>query len=388
MNPTPTRLLALAALTSIALVSGAKNAHAGEAYTVTVNQPSSALTYTFTTANPFTGTLTGSPGDATAVPPVPPTRLKRGTTGGFCFLVSGCSTIAAGVNDAIVISGSVTSSASTGTTVIRPAGTFTLSLDPFAMTSTARNLTTNLLASGPISASASLSGLTYQPFCAIVGAAAGTPFCTAFYCTPLTIPFGTATVTSLTAVQQGVGTGTLTATANPEAFEFDIPMTLLVNGVVDFAGTTGPIDPQVVPAALTGTITRIGGGTSATVTSTLTFSTNQTTTPNPPTPSPATPMTLPADSPVCANLDAVANITLTSSTVNTTSSAALVAAGPRLPCKCDTNSSGGVTIDDLFIYFNLWFTSAPGSDFNGVDGTTIDDLFLYLNCYFAQPFPC
>lgn len=56
---------------------------------------------------------------------------------------------------------------------------------------------------------------------------------------------------------------------------------------------------------------------------------------------------------------------------------------PCNPCPADFNGSGSLTIDDLFLFINAWFSSLPGADFNGANGITIDDLFLYLNAYFV-----
>ena len=61
-------------------------------------------------------------------------------------------------------------------------------------------------------------------------------------------------------------------------------------------------------------------------------------------------------------------------------------------CPADHNGDGIVSIDDLFLYFNDYFTGCDDSlplgcfasaDFNGVDGVTVDDLFLYINAYFT-----
>ena len=52
-------------------------------------------------------------------------------------------------------------------------------------------------------------------------------------------------------------------------------------------------------------------------------------------------------------------------------------------CPADFNEDGFLTIDDLFLYFNAYFTSVHTADFNGVGGVTIDDLFLYINAYFV-----
>ena len=52
-------------------------------------------------------------------------------------------------------------------------------------------------------------------------------------------------------------------------------------------------------------------------------------------------------------------------------------------CRADFNESGGVTIDDLFLYFNAWFTGDPSADMDGRGGVGIDDLFLFLDRWFT-----
>lgn len=54
-------------------------------------------------------------------------------------------------------------------------------------------------------------------------------------------------------------------------------------------------------------------------------------------------------------------------------------------CLADVDKTGGVQIDDLFLYLNLWFTNSPFADVggNGQVGPSIDDLFLYFNAYFT-----
>lgn len=67
---------------------------------------------------------------------------------------------------------------------------------------------------------------------------------------------------------------------------------------------------------------------------------------------------------------------------------------PNAPtCPADFDSSGGVSIDDLFLFLNAWFSGCVGqagapcngrsADVNGINGVSIDDLFLYLNLYFV-----
>lgn len=54
-------------------------------------------------------------------------------------------------------------------------------------------------------------------------------------------------------------------------------------------------------------------------------------------------------------------------------------------CFADYNHAGGVTIDDLFLYLNAYFTGSPFANFGGdtIANPTIDDLFLYINAYFT-----
>ena len=54
-------------------------------------------------------------------------------------------------------------------------------------------------------------------------------------------------------------------------------------------------------------------------------------------------------------------------------------------CFADFNHDGIQSIDDLFLYFNAYFTSSPYANFggDGVATPTIDDLFLYINAYFS-----
>ena len=51
-------------------------------------------------------------------------------------------------------------------------------------------------------------------------------------------------------------------------------------------------------------------------------------------------------------------------------------------CRADTNNSGGVTIDDLFLFFNAWFQGQSRGDFDLSGQVTIDDLFLFINAWF------
>lgn len=59
------------------------------------------------------------------------------------------------------------------------------------------------------------------------------------------------------------------------------------------------------------------------------------------------------------------------------------AAEPR--CVADFNADAELTIDDLFLFLNAWFSGDPRANIggDGIASPTIDDLFLYLDAYFA-----
>ena len=52
-------------------------------------------------------------------------------------------------------------------------------------------------------------------------------------------------------------------------------------------------------------------------------------------------------------------------------------------CPADFSRTAGVTIDDLFMYMNAYFTGNTRADFDRENGVTIDDLFLYINAWFV-----
>lgn len=54
-----------------------------------------------------------------------------------------------------------------------------------------------------------------------------------------------------------------------------------------------------------------------------------------------------------------------------------------VPCDADTDRSGTVTIDDLFLYFDHWFRGLISADTDRTGVVTVDDLFLFLNGWFT-----
>ncbi|MFN7020001.1 MAG: GC-type dockerin domain-anchored protein [Phycisphaerales bacterium] len=54
-------------------------------------------------------------------------------------------------------------------------------------------------------------------------------------------------------------------------------------------------------------------------------------------------------------------------------------------CTADMDGTGNVTLDDLFIYLDRWFTNAPTADLNDDGTVSLQDLFDYVNVWFT---PC
>lgn len=52
-------------------------------------------------------------------------------------------------------------------------------------------------------------------------------------------------------------------------------------------------------------------------------------------------------------------------------------------CRADFNSSGAVSVQDIFDYLAAWFAGNISADFNGDRGVTAQDLFDFLGAWFA-----
>jgi hypothetical protein len=53
------------------------------------------------------------------------------------------------------------------------------------------------------------------------------------------------------------------------------------------------------------------------------------------------------------------------------------------PCRADFNTSGSVTVQDIFDFLNAYFASRPAADFNASGAVTVQDIFDYLTAYFS-----
>ncbi len=59
------------------------------------------------------------------------------------------------------------------------------------------------------------------------------------------------------------------------------------------------------------------------------------------------------------------------------------AGNPVACCKANFDQTDGVTITDIFVFLNAWFSSSPSANFDQVDGVTITDIFVFLNAWFS-----
>lgn len=358
---------------AVVLSAGAAAAHAGEAYVVTVNQATSEVRYNVTTSAPFAGTLVGE--NDPLKPAAERTRTKRPAS------FFSCGSFGATQNDAINISGSLTASGNNTTGApARPSGTFQLEIDTTSNVARVRRANLQLLASGSISVSASLSSFTYQAFCAI------NPSCNAPFITPITLPIGSIGVSSITVVQApaDIAVGTITP-AGTNQWTYNVPATVNVGVAANFQGGPVNVDPQTIPIVLTGTITRTGSGLTATL-STVTTTTiapgSQTNTV--PTVLPPSPITVPADSILCPNANLITALTINSTTANLSSTATLNSGGPRVPCVCDADGNGLIEVPDIFVFLDQWFAGNPSADFNSSGATDVPDIFSFLGCWFSS----
>jgi hypothetical protein len=364
---------------ALALLAGASAAIGATAYSFTLNQSASTLSYSFSASSPFgssgtpavNSTLMGA--NNPLLPANEQTRIKHPLN------AIQCGTFAAGQNDAINVSGTIDASGSSAMpSTNHPGGTFKLSIDTAAGTCTLQNLNVNLVASGPITATANLDNFVYEPFCAI------NPSCSAPYLFPISLPIGDVTVPSLVAAQ-GAGasdSGTLTP-SGANTWNFSVATTLTVTPTILLSGTPLAAAGQQVATTLSGSI--VVNGNTATITATTQLNYNPpATAPGPQAP---TAFTVPASSPLCAGINVILSLNLISSTITNSNTANISATGTRIACACDTNANGSLDVQDIFDYLNLWFAGSPSADFNG-GGLTVQDIFDFLACWFSRPAGC
>ncbi len=52
-------------------------------------------------------------------------------------------------------------------------------------------------------------------------------------------------------------------------------------------------------------------------------------------------------------------------------------------CNADFNTSGALTVQDIFDFLAAWFAGTPSADFNNSGGLTVQDIFDFLSAWFA-----
>jgi hypothetical protein len=69
--------------------------------------------------------------------------------------------------------------------------------------------------------------------------------------------------------------------------------------------------------------------------------------------------------------------------INGNSLGSLTLISPWVNCPADINSSGGLEVQDIFDFLNLWFAGDCRADFNGAGGLSVQDIFDFLSAWFA-----
>jgi hypothetical protein len=57
--------------------------------------------------------------------------------------------------------------------------------------------------------------------------------------------------------------------------------------------------------------------------------------------------------------------------------------GPVTCCAADFDTSGALSIDDIFAFLNAWFAVSPRADFNADGALSVDDIFAFISVFFA-----
>jgi len=213
------------------------------AYQFEIHQPTSGLNATVTNRIVTSGTLIG---DYNADTNPEGTRTKPGLFGSF------------GATENVAVNVGVTGQLS-GTTASRTSGGFGMTIDIEAGTASMDGLVADYLASGRLRLPASVV-FNYESF------RTRNPSSTYPGGIPVTIPFGEAEVTALTATQVGAGSlGTLTQ-VSANVFEFTVAPIVTLSASFDLLGNVFDLPGTPAPLVISGTIT-LGPGNTASITS-------------------------------------------------------------------------------------------------------------------------
>jgi len=295
----------------------AASASMAQQYNLTINSQQSSATWDASVAAPFqTGTNPGSGlpwsyfiGNYDATNNPTGTRTIPGIFGGDTS-----------VNVPIAISaGGLEAAGDDGGTPLRPAGSFSLILNPGDGEAQIAGLSVDFLNGATMSVAADVS-ITYssfrtrQPTCLIIGGI------------PLTLPLGTVSITSLTATQVSAGPGDLSPTG-PGTYMFSVPAVVEVAAAASFAGQDIDVPAVEVPVVLVGNATV--SGQTLTVTGGVSIDVDQS------QPGPTQLPTLPFTEPICSG-NLLLNVALASVGFAVDADASIVASGDAVPTGCDS----------------------------------------------------
>jgi hypothetical protein len=234
---------------------------------------------------------------------------------------------------------------STGTANGNPIGTYSLAVNLGANTVTLTSLSTNLVGPATPSTSPVSATVTADPFSTAV------PDYNYPLFIPITVPLGTASLTSMQVTQTAPASGPLTP-AGGGRYTFSLTVPADVTATLDFQGAS---NSQVSSQQLSVTGSVTPGPSSCTAS--LTISLNQSDSNTTPQPQPPTPFDLPAPSGVPTDPPAHLILTLTITSVGdtVTGSATLPATGviPPPPCgsgdfDCDGDTGTDADIEAFF----------------------------------------
>jgi hypothetical protein len=354
-----------------------------QSYDLPINTSTSTLSTGFSASASFAGNFRGNYNQTTN-----PTGTRV-----VNFVLFG-SPQAAPTNNTRTFTG--TGSASTSSNITgRPGGAYTLVINPLSKAFRLQTLRTTLVAPSttpptfPASASITTGNFStvaprYDYPLGVIG--------------PLSVPFGNVSVQSIKIDQTTPLSGTLAATPIPEQFSFSGNLACTVTSALDLSGSPLAPTPAAQSLPVTGTVTFLSGGQ---ISASLTINLASTVTDN-------TPQTGPVDSPFDFPAPTTAtpppppaqmlvNVTVNSSTVNTTGSTTLPVSGARTNA-ADIAGLGGVlvpdgqrTSDDVIAFLAAFFALNPIADIASLGGApgpdgqfTADDVVAFLSAFLGS----
>lgn len=191
------------------------------------------------------------------------------------------------------------------------------------------------------------------------------------------IPVGEATLSTLSAVQSGAGSGTLVPAGN-NSYEFAAVVSSDLTVVMSVLGQEVAPGPQPAPLALAGTITVNGNGT-ATVTMTLEQQIQQVL-PLEGVGFENVALDLPTILPPGYTAHLLMSGTVETVTVDMTFGLTIAADGVEA-CPADFDGNGVLDLFDFLAFQNAFLALDPAADFNGDGEWNLFDFLAYVNAF-------